>query len=335
MKEQSYKMTASTISPIFIGGTGRSGTTILSKILSKHSEVYSFDQELRFLTDPDGLISLKHSLVDHWSFFHGDMAIERFKSLMSNLKLRYVGKYPNHGLSEHTSNTFYDQWIDSYISSLIEYQSNHAWAGKVNLIQKGFLKLINPSEKPFLINKSYYCSPHTEELFIQKTQSFMNDLYNQISKTNKKKVIVEHTPSNLVHLDFLIKILPSLKLIHIHRDPRDIIASYKTKDWGSNDVLQNAKWIQDVLYRWESIKKDIPNTFYLEIAFEQLIRDPEKEIRRICKYINIPFEKSLLNIDLSKHNIGRWENCFSESEKNKLNAQFAKLITKNGINEIY
>ena len=51
------------IQPIFIGGTGRSGTTILSKLLNQVDSVYTIPQEIRFITDPDGILSLKHALV--------------------------------------------------------------------------------------------------------------------------------------------------------------------------------------------------------------------------------------------------------------------------------
>ena len=49
------------IQPIFVGGTGRSGTTILSKLLNQVDSVYTIPQEIRFITDPDGILSLKHA----------------------------------------------------------------------------------------------------------------------------------------------------------------------------------------------------------------------------------------------------------------------------------
>ncbi len=319
--------------PVFIGGTGRSGTTILAKILSNHSSVHSFDQELRFMTDPDGIISLKNALVDNWSLFHGDKSMERFLALMKNLKTRYIGRYPNHGLAEHTSHSFYNQWVQTYISNLVDHESRQGWAGKVNLIQKGLMKVIPTEKQSFFIDKSYYCPPLTLDNFIQLTHSFINELYVEVSKKNNKSVIIDHTPSNLIHLDFLTQLLPDLKFVHIYRDPRDIIASYKTKDWGSNHVLQNSKWIQDVYDRWNWIKKDIPSKFYLEISFETLIGDSSNTLKSICHFLDIPFEETLLSQDLSRHNIGRWKSSFTEQELTDLKTHFDSIISEFGYHE--
>jgi hypothetical protein len=44
--------------PLFVGGTGRSGTTIVAKILGAHPGYHMIPFEIRFLTDPGGLIDL-------------------------------------------------------------------------------------------------------------------------------------------------------------------------------------------------------------------------------------------------------------------------------------
>jgi hypothetical protein len=44
--------------PIFVGGTGRSGTTVTSKILGSHSRIHMIPIEVRFIVDPGGLCDL-------------------------------------------------------------------------------------------------------------------------------------------------------------------------------------------------------------------------------------------------------------------------------------
>lgn len=44
--------------PIFVGGTGRSGTTITARALGSHSRIHMIPIEVRFIVDPGGLCDL-------------------------------------------------------------------------------------------------------------------------------------------------------------------------------------------------------------------------------------------------------------------------------------
>ena len=48
---------------IFIGGTGRSGTSILLKLLDHYEHIYSLPTESKFIIDYKGLINLADALT--------------------------------------------------------------------------------------------------------------------------------------------------------------------------------------------------------------------------------------------------------------------------------
>ncbi len=54
--------------PLFVGGTGRSGTTIVGKVLGAHPDYHMIPFEIRFLTDPGGLIDLVESRTGFLGF---------------------------------------------------------------------------------------------------------------------------------------------------------------------------------------------------------------------------------------------------------------------------
>ncbi|GAG26602.1 unnamed protein product, partial [marine sediment metagenome] len=49
-----------------IGGTGRSGTSILKQVLASHPKVIALPTELRIIVDPGGALDLKRALTDRW-----------------------------------------------------------------------------------------------------------------------------------------------------------------------------------------------------------------------------------------------------------------------------
>ena len=315
------------IQPIFVGGTGRSGTTILSKLLNQVDSVYTIPQEIRFITDPDGILSLKHGLVSDWSKFNSDFAMERFLKLMDHLKTRYNGRYPNHGLAKLVSDEFYESWIREFSHHFIGHTFKSGWAARVNLMNKGLLKTFgkNALTESFL-DESYYCHPQSLDKFNEISGKFIQSFFNQVAKLNNAEIIVEHTPSNLIHFDFIMDAVQYSKLIHIHRDLRDVICSYKTKEWGSSEIQMNVQWIKDVLSQWQLKKKSISTERYIEISFERIIHSFESEIDKVCNFLGIQYSEKFLEIELKQHNIGRWEHDLDEKEKSILKTELKNTL---------
>ncbi|MEA2347932.1 MAG: hypothetical protein QOG62_1719 [Thermoleophilaceae bacterium] len=67
--------------PLFVGGTGRSGTHAVAKLLGKHSHLYYVSRELRFHTDRGGLPDL----------FEGQIDVDKFLSNMREYYWRRPG----------------------------------------------------------------------------------------------------------------------------------------------------------------------------------------------------------------------------------------------------
>ena len=77
---------------ILIGGYGRSGTQALHEIFIAHQDIYALPKyEFRLITDPDGLLSLESALVNNWTNWQVDFAIDRFKILYDNLGSKWGG----------------------------------------------------------------------------------------------------------------------------------------------------------------------------------------------------------------------------------------------------
>jgi hypothetical protein len=80
-------------------------------------------------------------------------------------------------------------------------------------------------------------------------------------------------------------------VIHVVRDPRDVVSSLLRMPWGSRNPLTNARlWLRCVLAadRWRERDN------YLRVQYERLVATPESELRRICTFLAEDYRREML-----------------------------------------
>src|SRR5918992_668117 len=75
-------------SPIFVAGTGRSGTSQLADILGEHPQIHRIPIETRFIVDPGGFRDLADALTIRYDPYVGEDALRRLSDLLT---VRLVG----------------------------------------------------------------------------------------------------------------------------------------------------------------------------------------------------------------------------------------------------
>jgi hypothetical protein len=102
------------------------------------------------------------------------------------------------------------------------------------------------------------------------------------------------TPSYASEIDSIHSILPRSRIIHIVRDGRDVAVSNRGVSWGSSHVVRVARdWRWQVL-----VGRKLGNMLgsqYLEIRYEDLVHSPERELARACEFLDVPFDRSMLD----------------------------------------
>jgi hypothetical protein len=129
-----------------------------------------------------------------------------------------------------------------------------------------------------------------------------------------KKVYVEDNTWNILWFHRMLDLLPNARLIHIYRDPRDVICSFMKQTWTPSDPVKAALFYKGIMEAWWGIRKQLPKASYKEIALEALVKNPEKTLKEACDFWNIPWSESLLKTDLSHSHSGRWKKDLSSSE---------------------
>jgi hypothetical protein len=127
-----------------------------------------------------------------------------------------------------------------------------------------------------------------------------------------KTIKGEKTPAHVRYVDTLFEWYPDARVIHMIRDPRGIYVSelrrrIQTPESvpyrilaGVPRLLAGAVLLETTIVWAESIWRLRRNRRqygdnYLGVRFEDLVGEPDREVRRICEFLGIEFEAAMLD----------------------------------------
>jgi len=103
----------------------------------------------------------------------------------------------------------------------------------------------------------------------------------------------DKSPAYIRHIPLIFRHFPGARIVHIVRDVRDHCVSMR-KTWGK-DLRRSAwRWGRDVL-RAHRQCVSMPERC-IELKFEQLLQNPELQMRRICLFLDLPFSSELTQL---------------------------------------
>ena len=293
--------------PVFIGGTGRSGTTIIKRALALRPDFVSFRLEIRIIVDPDGILDLIRALDEDWSPYKADLAIKRFRKLLRKTQSTSIWKralrramfavgisppsYVALGLEEQLEAGALVRAFEPVLEKLSSGVSPGGWIG-------------SPGGQipPRIIETEWISRSESAPMFGTALQS----LFAQLPGADKATAFVEDTPFNLLHARELFDLFPDMYLINVYRDPRDIAASYMGKVWGGKEIRLTSQRIRAILNRWKKLRDDLPADRVFDIALEDLAQDSEKTLQPFYQALSIEPGETRSMISVEKANIGRW-----------------------------
>jgi len=90
---------------------------------------------------------------------------------------------------------------------------------------------------------------------------------------------------------------PGSPVIHLVRDPRDVVASLQRMSWAPRSIVNNTMfWVRFN----RAAEKSQHRPEYLRVYYEQLVANPERELVRICAHIGEDYSDTLLAADSSE-----------------------------------
>ena len=337
---------------IFIGGTGRSGTSILYKALGCHEAICALPVEMRFLIDPDGLIDLIDALTIRYSAIQAREALFRFERMMRKyLSSPRKAPYRIFNFPAWLGGELYWRRLDQFCSELVEGEfrgtdlqvrpdDKERKEGWFAALARGFdyrWRKLRPSSRLFTkltlprgrlkIVKYFPDRAHLVEL----AAGLVDDLFLHAAHAKGKKTWCEKTPSNFLHVDFLWELFPKSVFIHIKRDPRGVVHSMTKQFWGPSDVRQACLFLRGVYERWINLKRtiDLDEYSYLEIKLEDLCESSQSVLEQIASVCGL--ENNFENLpDMTPDKVNYWQQTMTREEKQLVNEMLGPYIGQMG-----
>ncbi len=152
-----------------------------------------------------------------------------------------------------------------------------------------------------------------------KKQTF-DTLMNILLEKRHKFRFCEKTPQHLQNVAEIIKLYPCAKFIHIVRDGRDTVNSLLKMPWRPNGLVNNARFWVHYAKLGQEQQKLFPENI-LTVRYEELLRDPETNLKAICKFIDEKFEPAMLKESSSDMEIfSPWESAWKHKAQQGLDA---------------
>jgi hypothetical protein len=116
-----------------------------------------------------------------------------------------------------------------------------------------------------------------------------------------KRFVVNKTPTDVFVAERICRCWPDARFIFLLRHPASIARS-RADARPQDSEEQNVKMIRKYADALESARQTFPG---LVVRYEELTSDPEAELRRVCEYLEVPFEPQMLEYDRFDH--GRYK----------------------------
>ena len=314
---------------IFVGGYAGSGKSACIDFLKEFKDTRDLGPEIRIITDPDGIISLKTIFENCWTPYQIDMAIKRFMKLIKTLSKTKSSPYYGRNFNKILFDDF-GELSQEYAKSLYSFKFKGIWFGIDNFRAAFSRRLQNKFNisLPDFTTDMYIGYP--EKDFYTLTKKYIDDI---ISRTlvyhncsNAKNIIINE-PFASMNADNMLEIINDAKIIIVNRDPRDMYSTgikNKLRFVPRESVDQFISWYKFMHKRSEKAATNKENI--LKIDFEDLVGNYKDTKKKIITFLKLTEgdhidQFKFLDPNKSVKTVGLWKNYPDQKEINKMKVE--------------
>ena len=105
----------------------------------------------------------------------------------------------------------------------------------------------------------------------------------------------DKTPRYVLDIPLFDRLFPGSRFVHIIRDGRDVAMSLRTVRFGPNEPMSAAAFWERRVRAGRRDGDALGTARYHEVRYEQLVEDPERELRTICSFLELSWNPAMLD----------------------------------------
>jgi len=171
------------------------------------------------------------------------------------------------------------------------------------------------------------------QVFQQKKLStvpqIISGIFEENAQAEGKKRWGDKTPYYILHLDTILEMYPNAQIIHLIRDGRDCALSMLERKWDLQIFnTYHAAYTWDRYVTAGKVFGAKHPASYYEIRYEDILDQPVASIQKLCYFLNIEFNESVINFKksgnsgktalltkpLQKNNQEKWKNKMTHKQ---------------------
>lgn len=135
-----------------------------------------------------------------------------------------------------------------------------------------------------------------------RLKDILNLIYDYHLKLEEKSIWGDKTPPYIKIVPELLLLYPNAKFIHIIRDGRDVAKSFQSKGWNGKWLFRNVTEWKEAINIYNFLKLSKINSRVHEVKYEDLVLDTQSTVKKICSFLDVSFEPSMLDWTKQAHN---------------------------------
>ncbi|WP_374764530.1 sulfotransferase family protein [Yunchengibacter salinarum] len=256
---------------VFIGGTGRCGTSILRTVLGEQPGCTALPFEHRFLIDPDGLVDFMACAGNIWSPYHYDRRLKRLHAFLMTLAGDESDGPPYRGWELDRHFPGFRHHAEQLIDRLTAFRYPARWVG--GMADEGTLWFAPCPDADSLLTACRAFAWATITGLLEKTGA---------------RVYVEDNTFNLLHAPWLHALFPSARFVHVVRHPFDVVRSFQAQRWCPDDLDQAIAFYRAVMDRILRQTESLPKACFVTQTHEAFTGAPAATIHRLARQLGLP-----------------------------------------------